>query len=81
MSNVTPLRPRELVSDPTEEVLQQLEDRVRQYFRSALESALEETWRDAHKCGHGSMSVTTLSRIVGRVLKAESARYACGRES
>jgi hypothetical protein len=76
MSNVTPLRPAEQPPvDPSDEVLAQLEDRVRQYFRSALESAVEETWRDAHHCGRGRMSATTLARIIGRAIKAEAARF------
>jgi hypothetical protein len=75
MSNVIPLRPGEVVLDPSVEVLEQLEVRVRQYFRSALESAMERTWRDAHRSGGGSMSVDTLGRLVGRAIKAESARF------
>jgi hypothetical protein len=76
MSNVTPLRPAELPPvDPSEEALVQLEERVRQYFRSAFESAMEETWRDAHRCGRGLMSVNTLWKIVGRAIRAESARF------
>jgi hypothetical protein len=75
MSNVIPLRPREVVSDPSDEALEQLEVRVRQYFRYALESAMEETWRDAHRSGGGSMSVDTLGQTIGRAIKAETARF------
>jgi hypothetical protein len=75
MSNVTPIRPQEVACDPPAEALEQLEERARQYFRCALESAMEETWRDAHHLSRGSMSVDTLGRIVGRAIKAESARF------
>ena len=63
--------------EPTKEQLALLERLAHRYFRAALESAVEATWKEVPKNGLGRMSVVTLVQIVDRVVKQESKRIGC----
>jgi hypothetical protein len=79
VSDVVPFPSPDEPADPAEEIFEELEDRVREHFRTALDGAFTSSFEEARHCGLGKMSIETFVELIKRALEAESARlFAAG---